>query len=142
RWATGVWADRFRPSASARTPARGGMREGRNSSPSLQNFRIAAGREKGRHRGPPWNDGDLYKWLEAAAAVYAVTKDAALDRRMDEGIRTVARAQRGDGYLYTPVLIRLHNGEKTAKPFEDRLNFEMYNFGHLFTGACVHYRAT
>src|SRR5262249_60053502 len=132
RWATGVWADRFRPSASARTPARGGMREGRNSSPSLQNFRIAAGREKGRHRGPPWNDGDLYKWLEATAAVYAVTKDAALDRRMDEVIRIVARAQRADGYLHTPVLIKNQNGDPTARPFQDRLGFEMYHPRHLF----------
>ena len=63
------------------------------------------GLAEGRHRGPGWNDGDFYKWLEAAAAVFAVTKDAALDRRMDEVIGVIARAQRGDGYLHTPVLI-------------------------------------
>ena len=56
--------------------------------------------------GPPWNDGDFYKWLEAAAAVYAVTKDADLDRRMDEVIGVIAQAQRADGYLHTPVLIK------------------------------------
>ena len=38
--------------------------------------------------------------------VYAVAKDAALDRRMDEVIGVIARAQRGDGYLHTPVLIK------------------------------------
>ena len=27
-------------------------------------------------------------------------------------------------------------------PIQDRLDFEMYNFGHLFTAACVHHRAT
>jgi DUF1680 family protein len=27
-------------------------------------------------------------------------------------------------------------------PFRDRNNFEVYNFGHLFTAACVHHRAT
>src|SRR5260370_28310853 len=71
-----------------------------------------------------------------------VTQDADLDRQMDEAIRVLVKAQRADCYLHPPMLIRLRNGEKTAKPFEDRLNFEMYNFGHLFTAACVHHRAT
>jgi uncharacterized protein len=26
--------------------------------------------------------------------------------------------------------------------FDDQLSFEAYNFGHLMTAACVHYRAT
>src|SRR5262249_34987252 len=86
--------------------------------------------------------GDFYKWLEAAAAVYAVTGDAALDRRMDGAVAVIARAQRADGYLHTPVLIANRNGDATVKPFQDRLNFEMYNSGHLFTAACVHHRAT
>jgi DUF1680 family protein len=40
------------------------------------------------------------------------------------------------------VLIRQRNGDTSAKPFEDRRNFEMYNMGHLLTAACVHRRAT
>lgn len=116
--------------------------EGTEPSQFLHNFRIAAGLASGKHRGPPWNDGDFCKWLEAVAAVCAITKDATLDRRMDEAIAVIAKAQRADGYLHTPVLIRVRNGDTTAKPFEDRLNFEMYNFGHLFTAGCVHYRAT
>jgi DUF1680 family protein len=40
------------------------------------------------------------------------------------------------------VLIANRNGDATARPFQDRLNFEPYNFGHLFTAACVHHRAT
>src|SRR5262245_66362714 len=98
----------------------GEIMEGTRHSQFLHNFRIAAGLEKGRHRGPPWNDGDFYKWLEAVAAVYAVTRDPALDRRMDAAIEVLARAQRRDGYLHTPVLIKLQSGED-AKPFEDRL---------------------
>ena len=41
---------------------------GHGAEPVLHNFEIAAGLAEGRHRGPPWNDGDFYKWLEAAAA--------------------------------------------------------------------------
>src|SRR5262245_11026009 len=142
RWTAGFWADRFDTCRTATVPALGRIMEGTEHSQFLHNFVIAAGRAKGRHRGPPWNDGDLYKWLEAAAAVYAITRDPALDRRMDEVIRVVAQAQRADGYLHTPVLIRIRNGDRAARPFEDRLDFEVYNLGHLFTAACVHHRAT
>jgi DUF1680 family protein len=144
KWTTGFWADRFETCRSGMVSAVGRVMEGTEHSQFLHNFRIAAGLETGTHRGPPWNDGDFYKWLEAAAAVYAVTRDEALDRRMDEAITVLAKAQRADGYLYTPVLIKNRNrgdGDE-VKPFQDRLNFEMYNFGHLFTAACVHHRAT
>ena len=120
----------------------GVLMEGTEPSQYFRNFQIAAGLEEGQHDGPPFNDGDFYKWLEAASAVFAVTRDPAIDRRMDAVISVVARAQRPDGYLHTPVLIRRRNGDPSAEPFQDRLNFEMYNLGHLFTAACVHHRAT
>lgn len=141
-WTTGFWADRFAVCRAATIPAMGEVMEGRKRSQFFHNFRVAAGLSDGKHRGPPWNDGDYYKWLEAVAAAYAVTKDPALDRRMDAAIAVLARAQRADGYLHTPVLIANRNGDTAAKPFQDRLNFEMYNFGHLFTAASVHHQAT
>lgn len=142
KWTTGFWADRFETCRASMIPSMGRLMADTKPSQFLHNFRVAAGLVEGRHRGPPWNDGDYYKWLEACAAVYAVTKDAALDRQMDEAIAIIAKAQRGDGYLHTPVLIKIRNGDKMAQPFEDRFDFEMYNFGHLFTTACVHHRAT
>src|SRR5205823_1255365 len=51
-------------------------------------------------------------------------------------------AQRADGYLHTPVLIANRLGDRDARPFRDRLDFETYNLGHLLTAACVHHRAT
>jgi len=76
------------------------------------------------------------------AAVYAVTKDKRLDSLMDHAIAVIAKCQRADGYIHTPVMIeeKKHPGKTTA--FEDRLNFETYNMGHLMTAACVHFRAT
>jgi len=142
RWTTGFWADRFEVCRSATVPSMGTLMEGNERSQFLHNFRIAAGLADGKHRGPPWNDGDYYKWIETAASVFAITKDAALDERMDQAITVIAKAQRADGYLHTPVLIANRNGDNTVKPFRDRLNFEMYNFGHLFTAAGVHHRAT
>jgi DUF1680 family protein len=142
RWTTGFWADRFETCRVATVPVLWDLMAGTGRGQFLHNFRIAAGTAAGTHVGPPWNDGDFYKWLEAAAVVYAVTRDPDLDRRMDEAVEIITRAQRADGYLHTPVLIARRNGDITAAPFRDRLNFEMYNFGHLFTAACIHRRAT
>jgi DUF1680 family protein len=142
KWTDGFWAQRFDLCRTSIVPEMRRLMEGVERSHFLHNFKIAAGIEKGLHRGPAWNDGDFYKWLEAAAAVFASTKDEKLNRQMDAAIAVIAKAQRADGYLHTPVLIKNRNGDSNAKPFADRLNFEMYNFGHLFTAACVHHQAT
>jgi DUF1680 family protein len=140
-WTGGFWAGWFATCRRDMVPTLGRILEGTRHSHFLHNFRIAAGLVKGRHRGAPFNDGEFYKWLEAAAAVHAQTKDRELDRQMDEVIRVIGLAQRADGYLHTPVLIKQRNGQP-AQPFADRLNFEAYNLGHLLSAACVHHRAT
>ena len=141
RWTRGFWADRFATCRDAMVPSMFRLMDGTEHSQFVENFRVAAGDAPGRHRGPKWNDGDFYKWLEAAATVYAVERDPELDRRMDQVIALVARAQRADGYVHTPVLISQRNGGD-LKPFGDPLDFEVYNMGHLMTAACVHHRAT
>jgi DUF1680 family protein len=141
-WTRGFWAERFAACRDAMVPTMGRLMGGAEPTQFLRNFEIAAGLAEGRHRGPRWNDGDFYKWIEAASAVLDVTKDDALDRRLDEVIRVIALAQRDDGYLHTPVQIRARNGDRGAEPFQNGLDFEAYNLGHLMTAACVHHRAT
>jgi len=109
---------------------------------AYDNFLVAAGRKEGRHRGPKWHDGDFYKWLEAAAFVYATTRDEKLDRQMDQIIEIIGKAQRDDGYIHTPAIIDQRRLRSGADEFQNRLDFETYNMGHLMTCACVHYRAT
>ena len=118
------------------------LMEGTNYTQFFQNFRIAAGLAKGRSHGAPFNDGDFYKWIEGASASLAETPNPRLEQRLDQIIGVIAKAQRPDGYIHTPVLIRERNGDTNAVPFQDRNNFEMYNMGHLMTAACVHYRVT
>lgn len=140
-WTHGFWAERFAICKDSMIPSMWRIFNNPNISHSYRNFEIAAGLETGDHEGPPFHDGDFYKWLEGVAAVYAVTKDPKFDKLMDGIITTIARCQREDGYIHTPVIIKeRQSGKKTE--FEDRLNFETYNFGHLMTAACVHYRAT
>ena len=142
RWTEGFWAQRFDACRTQMLPRMGRLMEGTNYTQFFRNFEIAAGLAEGRYRGAPFNDGDFYKLIEAASAMYAATKDDFFDRHLDRAIAVIAKAQRADGYLHTPVLIGQRNGDTNAAPFKDRNNFEVYNFGHLLTAACVHHRAT
>src|SRR5262249_33536267 len=75
-------------------------------------------------------------------AVDTISHDPALDAILKQSIATIGKAQRADGYIHTPVLIRQRHGDAKAKPFQDRQNFEMYNMGHLITAACLHKQLT
>lgn len=141
-WTNGFWADRMRVCKDSMVPHLWHTYTDPNISHAYRNFEIAAGKDTGSHAGPPFHDGDFYKLIEAVADMYAVTKDKNLDIMMDSVIATIAQCQRADGYIHTPVLIEERKQSGAAKPFEDRLNFETYNMGHLMTAACVHYRAT
>jgi DUF1680 family protein len=142
RWTDGFWARHFATARAQTIPGMWRLMSGTTPKQYLENFRIAAGLTEGRHRGAPFNDGDFYKWLEAACVMFGLTGEAELGRQIDEAIDAIARAQRPDGHLHTPVLVRARNGDPDAVPFQDRHNFEMYNMGHLMTTACVHHRIT
>ena len=168
RWTGGFWGDVFDIMHGTgvwemwntwNTPWETLDADGKHGSHGFRNFEVAAGTVKGKHHGPPFHDGDMYKWLEACAAVYAVTKDGELDALMDRFIEQVALAQRADGYIHTPVVISERNagidshantenaagitiGKDQAHAFASRLNFETYNLGHLMTAGIVHKRAT
>ncbi len=142
RWTGGFWGEQFERCHQVMIPNRWQLLEDPTISHAYTNFRIAAGHEEGSHCGPQWNDGDFYKWLEGVAAVYAVTKDAELDALMDRLIALFGEVQRADGYIHTPVIIKQRQGLAQAQRFQERLDFETYNMGHLMTTACVHYRTT
>jgi len=109
---------------------------------AFRNFEIAAGLATGEHKDPPFYDGDMYKWFEGCCSVYAITHDPALKTLMDKFVTTVVACQRPDGYLHTKTLIQDKKSGNKPTEFAERLHFETYNFGHLMTAACIHYRAT
>jgi len=137
----GFWAERFAICKDSMVPHLWATYTSKDMCYAFQNFRIAAGLDTGKFRGPSFHDGDFYKTLEAVAALYAVTKDKKLDAMMDDAIAVIAKAQKEDGYIYTKSIIEQKRSGQ-AKMFDDKLSFEAYNFGHLMTAACVHYRAT
>lgn len=140
-WNGGLLGERFDVARDVMVPHMGELMSNPATSPAWTNYRIAAGLEKGRFRGPPFNDGDFLKWMEALVQVYAITKDPKLDAQMDELVAVIVKAQREDGYLHTQTIIPQRNGEPTRE-FADREHFETYNMGHLMTTAAVHYRVT
>lgn len=141
KWSGGLMGERFDTCRDVSVPAMGRLMQGTEPTQFFENFRVAAGIIEGKHRGPKFNDGDFYKWLEAASAMDAFSHDPELDRRLDAIIDVIAKAQRADGYLHTPVIISERQGG-SAKPFTNSLDFELYNMGHLMSAACVHHQAT
>ncbi len=141
QWTNGFWADRFAVCRDAMLPQLWATYTSKDICYSFQNFRVAAGIDTGRFRGPSFHDGDFYKTLEAVAAMYAATKNEKLNAWMDEAIAVIGKAQKQDGYIYTKNIIE-QKKSGNEKMFDDQLSFEAYNFGHLMTTACVHYRAT
>ncbi len=141
KWTNGFWAERFAVCKDSMIPHMWSLFDNPEIAHSYCNFEIAAGLKQGEHKGPPFHDGDFYKWFEGLAMVYGITKDQKLDELMDKIILTISKSQREDGYIHTPVVIEERKSGKKSE-FQDRLNFETYNMGHLMTAACVHYRAT
>lgn len=160
KWNGGFWGERFGVFSGTSVQS---MFETWKSDKGhgWNNFLIAAGEKKGKRHGPPFHDGDMYKWLEALTAVYAVNKDPEVGKIMDRFIELIQKSQRPDGYLHTPVIIAEMNKQATAKEeakenetigtkvgtgkdgaFGNRLNFETYNLGHLITAGIMHKRAT
>jgi DUF1680 family protein len=142
QWTRGFWAERFTLCHKSMIPNMWQLLRDPQISHAYDNFLIAANLKSGRHKGPKWHDGDFYKWLEAAAFVYGITRDESLDRQMDKIIQVIGKTQRKDGYIHSPVVIAQRQGASQADEFRNRLDFETYNMGHLMTCACIHHRAT
>ncbi|MBO9617493.1 MAG: glycoside hydrolase family 127 protein [Niabella sp.] len=138
---SGFWAERFAVCRESMVPTLWRTYTSDTICYSFENFKIAAGLKSGSFRGPSFHDGDFYKTLEAVAALYASTKDPQLNNWMETAINVIGKAQRADGYIYTKNIIEQKKSGQ-SKMFDDKLSFEAYNFGHLMTAACVHYRAT
>lgn len=140
-WTGGLWKERTETCANATVPQLQRMFEAKEISHVLENFRIAAGEAEGSFDGTVFGDGDFYKWMEAAMYSAAAGHDEAMLKKLDEYVALIARAQRPDGYISTKQII----GERTgtgAVRMGDINDFEAYNFGHLFTAACLYRRVT
>ena len=112
--------------------------EGAEKSHCLMNFRIAAGDAKGEFGGLVFQDSDLAKWLEAVGYSLETHPDRKLERKADEAIDLIVRAQREDGYINTYFIL-----EEPEKRWTNLLEcHELYCAGHLIEAAVAYYHGT
>lgn len=141
QWTKGLWKERFDTCVESTVPQLQHMFESKDISHVVENFKICAGEAEGDFDGTVFGDGDFYKWMEAAMIAAYKTGNKELQEKIDEYVDLISRAQQPDGYLSTKQII----GEKKANGVArmgDINDFEVYNFGHLFTAACLHKRVT
>lgn len=112
--------------------------EGVEKSHAIENFRIAAGETKGKFYGMVFQDSDLAKWIEGVGYSLAIKSDKELEKRTDEIINSIAKAQQKDGYLNTYFTIK-----EPEKRWQNLLEcHELYCAGHMMEAAVAYYEAT
>jgi len=105
---------------------------------AIRNFKIAAGLMEGEFGGFVFQDSDVAKWLEAVAYCLKNYPDAGLERKADEAIDLIAKAQQGDGYLNTYFTIK-EPGRRWTNLLECH---ELYCAGHMIEAGVAYYEAT
>jgi DUF1680 family protein len=141
RWTDGFWGGIHARTRDVTIPQIWGSLADPEVSQGLLNFLIATGEKEGVHLGPPFMDGDLYKWMEAAIDSLETHPDPVLSERIEYLAGLIAKVQREDGYVHTPTKISEVNGDEVTA-LADRFNFETYNLGHLITAGVRHYEVT
>lgn len=111
--------------------------EGAEKSNCIRNFRIAAGKETGEHKGMVFQDTDAAKWLEAVAYSLNKNRNSRLEEAADQTIDLIAEAQCEDGYLNTYYTIT--GNQRWSNLFEGH---ELYTAGHMIEAAVAYYQAT
>ncbi|MBS1946587.1 MAG: glycoside hydrolase family 127 protein [Bacteroidetes bacterium] len=105
--------------------------------PRIRNFEIAAHLKKGKFEGIFYDDSDVYKALEAISYSLSHNPDSALEKKADEWIDIISKAQLPDGYINTYFTLT-----GLDKRWTDMSMHEDYNGGHLIEAAVAYYDAT
>ncbi len=131
----GYWHDRLTVNAEAAIFHQWDQLE---ASGCIENFRIASGKAEGFREGWFFADSDAFKWLDAAARIYATHPDPQLVALMDDFIDLIACTQQPDGYIYT--YNQIHFPETRWANLQ--IEHELYCHGHLIEAGVSHYQAT
>lgn len=112
----------------------------------IKNFEIASGIKEGNFCTVyPFDDSDVFKIIEGASYSLKVHSNPELDKYLDNLITKIAAAQEKDGYLYTARTIKSDMPVRwvgKGRWSNLYLSHELYNVGHLYEAAVVHFQAT
>lgn len=105
---------------------------------SIRNLKVAAGEQDAPFHGMPFQDSDVYKWLEAVAYALHHRDDPQLRRLADDVVDLIARAQREDGYLDT--FFQIQWKDRVFKRIQQ--SHELYSMGHYIEAAVAYWQST
>lgn len=116
----------------------------------FDNFLIAGGKMEGPVKGyMPFDDTDVYKIIEGASNSLISSPNPQLETLLDSLIAIVKTGQEQDGYLTTWRTINPAKPPATWVEVKEGRRWEslgasheLYNSGHMFEAAAVHYLAT
>ena len=116
----------------------------------FDNFLIAGGKMEGPVKGyMPFDDTDVYKIIEGASNSLISSPNPQLEALLDSLIGIIRTGQEQDGYLTTWRTIDPAKPPATWVSVEEGKRWEslgasheLYNSGHMFEAAAVHYAAT
>jgi len=116
----------------------------------FENFLIAGKQLEGTVKGAmPFDDTDVYKIIEGASNSLISAPNKTLEKLLDSLINIIQIGQEKDGYLTTwrtinptkppAPWVKVEEGKRWEFLF---MSHELYNAGHLYEAAAVHYQAT
>jgi DUF1680 family protein len=116
----------------------------------FENFLIAGGMMEGEVKGyMPFDDTDVYKIIEGASNSLISAPNEELEILLDSLVAIIKTGQEEDGYLTTwRTIDAAKPPAKWVKVIEGKRweslesSHELYNAGHLYEAASVHYLAT
>lgn len=106
---------------------------------------VLKGKQVEKHRAHRFIDSDLYKVMEGAAYLLQLKRDPELEKKMDEIIAVIGKAQEPDGYLYPSHTTKAGSSKHMMgdKPYTFVVHsHELYNMGHLYEAAVAYYETT
>ncbi len=130
----GLWAERQRVNREVTIPMGHAQLE---AAGSFENFKAAAAGSHGEYHGPVYQDGEVYKWLEALAWEQARAEDPQLASWQREVTGLIRGAQDGDGYLNTFEQV---TGTEADRFRDLPFNHEIFNVGALTQAAVAQVR--
>lgn len=130
----GLWAERQRINRETTIPLGA---EKLADVGSFENFKAASTRQQGAYHGPVYQDGEVYKWLEALAWEQArgPSEQFAAWQRDITGL--IGNAQAADGYLNTYVQVAAGDKDRFA---DLAFNHEIFNVGTMIQAAIAQAR--
>ena len=111
---------------------------------AIENYNRVANGESGGHVGPPWYHGLICECIRGVSDILVLNYDERLDKKLDEIIDLIAKAQAADPENYiNPYTTLMRPHQRWGRNGGDLMyQHELYDAGCLAEAGVHHYKAT